>query len=137
MYEGKGDVFDVVSVHTDHVVTLPEGGRVLASNDMSEVQSLEIEGQGSVCWGVQYHPEFDLGSIADILEDYGPATVRVGIFPDMETVERLKRDMRAVSEDGSRMDLRRLYGWGEEIADSSLRMRELKNWLDRVVKPQA
>ena len=137
MYLEKDCIFDVVSVHTDHVVKIPDNSVLLASNEMSEVQALELNGGSAVCWGVQYHPEFSLSNMADILDVYGPETVRVGVFPDMTYLESMIEAMRCVNSDKDRYDLRRLYGWGDDVVDPITRMRELKNWLDQVVKPRA
>ena len=57
MYVGKLDVFNAPTVHLDEVEALPAGSTVLATNAVSDVQSVEIRTNGSVAWGVQYHPE--------------------------------------------------------------------------------
>src|SRR4029078_526096 len=82
MYVGKLDVFNAPTVHLDEVEALPAGSAllsrtaldeveavppgaaVLATNAMSDVQSVEIKYNGTVAWGVQYHPEYPLRELA-------------------------------------------------------------------------
>jgi len=56
-------VFEAITVHRDDIEQLPEGARVLASNDMG-LQALEVRHGRGTCWGVQYHPEYSFGEIA-------------------------------------------------------------------------
>ncbi|MBT3787568.1 MAG: type 1 glutamine amidotransferase [Alphaproteobacteria bacterium] len=70
MLVGKCQVFDAVSIHLDEVTRLPENAIVLAGNAMSEVQAIEIRRGNHLFWGVQYHPEFDLGEITAIMQRY-------------------------------------------------------------------
>ena len=134
MYAGKQEVFDAVSIHMDHTIKLPDGAKLLASNDMSEVQSLEIEGLGARAWGVQYHPEFNLAYMANILDAFADNFVEAGNFPDVETVYSTAKHMRIVTDDPNRLDIRRLYGWHDDIVMEKVRRIELRNWLDVVVK---
>jgi GMP synthase (glutamine-hydrolysing) len=67
MYVGKPEVFNAPTVHLDEVETLAPGTVVLATNQVSQVQSAEIRVNGAVAWGVQYHPEYPLREIAAIV----------------------------------------------------------------------
>src|SRR5258708_30087163 len=67
MYAGKVDVFNAPTVHLDEVETVAPGTIVLATNAWSAVQSAEIHTNGSVAWGVQYHPEYPLREVAAIV----------------------------------------------------------------------
>ena len=80
MYVGKLDVFNAPTVHLDEVETLPPGATVLATNAVSSVQSAEIRTNGSVAWGVQYHPEYPLREVAAIVRRIGNAADRGRIF---------------------------------------------------------
>ena len=67
LFDGKSGPFDALCSHEDEVETLPAGAELLASNAVSRVQAMAIrEGEKSF-WGVQYHPEFDFGSVAAII----------------------------------------------------------------------
>src|SRR6476661_4641173 len=55
MYIGKPQVFNAPTVHLDEVETVAPGTTVLATNEVSNVQSAEIKMNGAMAWGVQYH----------------------------------------------------------------------------------
>ena len=80
MYVGKLDVFNAPTVHLDEVEALPAGTTVLATNAVSEVQSVEIRTNGSVAWAVQYHPEYPLREIAAIVRRIGTRLIEEGFF---------------------------------------------------------
>jgi hypothetical protein len=71
MYVGKPEVFNAPTVHLDEVETVAPGTTVLATNEVSDVQSAEIRVNGAVAWGVQYHPEYPLREIAAIVRRIG------------------------------------------------------------------
>src|SRR5579872_2547494 len=82
MYIGKPDVFNAPTVHLDEVETLAPGTTVLATNAMSDVQSVEIRHNGAVAWGVQYHPEYPLREIAAIVRRIGTRLIAENFFAD-------------------------------------------------------
>ena len=129
LYRGKPEMFDAVAVHLDHVVKLPEGACVLSRNDMSEVQAIEIRRGDSIFWGVQYHPEFDLEYIADIIRKYEDALITEGISTDAWDVERWAADLEAVHFDRDQGELKGRYRLGEDVTDFASRLREISNWL--------
>ena len=90
MYVGKHEVFNAPTVHLDEVETLAPGTTVLATNQVSDVQSAEIRCNGAVAWGVQYHPEYPLREIATIVRRIGAAPDRRGLLPQ----RRRHRDLR-------------------------------------------
>ena len=59
MFKGRDKPFGSFCVHNSETTQLPENAVLLASNDHSQVQALEINWGGGTFWGVQYHPEFD------------------------------------------------------------------------------
>ena len=64
MFERRESGFDALTSHQDEVVTLPPGATVLARNDWSEVQAVDVRAGNGRFWAVQYHPEYDLREIA-------------------------------------------------------------------------
>src|SRR5471030_1997163 len=92
MYIGKLDVFNAPTVHLDEVESLPPGAAVLATNAVSAVQSAEIRTNGSVAWGVQYHPEYPLREVAVIVRRIGTRLIEEGFFAD-------ETDMRSYAQD--------------------------------------
>ncbi len=133
MYEGKGPAFDAVAIHRDEVATLPAGATVLAANEMSDIQAVEItDGRGRF-WGVQYHPEFDLGTIRLLIERDRDDLIDQGLFRDRDDVRSLTADFGRLHDDPSRKDLAWRYGLDAAVLDPAHRMRELANWLRREV----
>ena len=68
IYKGKNKIFDAFCWHYDDTETLPPNTNVLASNDKSEVQSINFNINDSIVWAVQYHPEFNPIWIAGLMK---------------------------------------------------------------------
>ena len=68
MYEGKNNIFDAFCWHYDDTEYLPTNASILASNEKSEVQSIDFKINNSSVWAVQYHPEFDPMWIAGLMQ---------------------------------------------------------------------
>lgn len=137
MLAGRPAVFDVPCTHLDEVdvETLPEGSTLLASNDVSEVQAVEIRVNGGVFWGVQYHPEFSLTELVSIMRRRRDILVREGFYADAAVADAHMDDLVAIDADRSRMDIAWRLGLGEEVLDDARRKRELRNFIERLVIP--
>tara|TARA_B100001939_G_scaffold109263_2_gene94406 strand:- start:4377 stop:5210 length:834 start_codon:yes stop_codon:yes gene_type:complete len=129
LYQYKGGAFDSVAIHKDHVTRLPDGAVVLAENEMSAVQAMELRRGSAVFWGVQYHPEFDIPYIAGLMWRYRDVMVAEGFCRDEEDVEQLTADLLAAIRP-DRKDLQWRYGLGADVLDPACRLREISNWLD-------
>lgn len=129
LYAGKSPTFDAVAVHLDHVTELPPGSRVLSSNEMSQVQAVEIKQGRSVFWGVQYHPEFDLEYISVIIRKYNDQLIEEGFCEDSAGVEKWADDLAAAQYDNDEKVLKDQYCLGSDVLDSGERLKELSNWL--------
>lgn len=126
MFDGRPDTFDVLEVHMDEVESLPEGSVVLAGNGMSDVQAMEIERNGCSFWGVQYHPEFDFGTMAIILKRLTALLIAEGLYASPDEVQREIRHYERQHREGA-SDL------AAEVADPILRRLEITNWLSERV----
>jgi GMP synthase (glutamine-hydrolysing) len=133
MFQGKPEVFEAPTVHVDTVESLPPGATPLAHNDMG-LQAAEIRLKGgSTFWGVQYHPEYSCAEIAAMARRYADVLIRDGLVKDRAELDVLTADL--VSLD-ARPDDQRLawrFGVGPAITDVSVRLAELRNWLERQV----
>lgn len=58
LFEGVDNPFKTHVSHTQTVLKLPPGAKVLASNDIDPHHGFVYAG---TAWGVQFHPEFDAG----------------------------------------------------------------------------
>ncbi|MCK5794652.1 MAG: gamma-glutamyl-gamma-aminobutyrate hydrolase family protein, partial [Anaerolineales bacterium] len=60
LLQGKPETFDGFIMHLDEVIKLPENTEVLAGNEHTAIQAIEVfSGKGSF-FGTQYHPEYNL-----------------------------------------------------------------------------
>lgn len=71
-------VFFQVS-HTQSVIQLPPGAELLAYNKMDENHAFRI---GDACWGVQFHPEFDLDIARRYIAQERDYLLAKGLQPD-------------------------------------------------------
>ena len=137
MYLGKAPAFDAVCVHEDEVETLPSQGLLLASNAMSRVQAADFTDGARCFWGVQYHPEFDLGTVAAIISMRVEHHLSEGLARSAEDVAGIVEDYRALGHNPPRPDLIWKHGLGPDVLDPVARTLEFRNWLDAKVLPRA
>ena len=135
MYAGKFDVFNAPTVHLDEVETLAPGSTVLAANAMSAVQSVEIRGNGSVAWAVQYHPEYPLRELAVIVRRTGARLIDEGFFADEADLAAYARDLDTLDRDPSCKRLAWRHGVSANVLDKKLRTGEVANWVEFQVLP--
>ena len=94
---------------------------MLAANAHSDVQAAEIQVEGAVAWGVQYHPEFSLADMAAIMRRYGARLMREGFFADAETRDAYIADLDALDRAPDDKPLAWRYGIDESVLDWRVR----------------
>jgi GMP synthase (glutamine-hydrolysing) len=137
MYEGKQSAFDALCSHEDEVETLPSGAELLASNAVSRVQSMAVRDGKKSFWGVQYHPEFDFGSVAAIIALRAQRHLDEGLACTAGEVDTIISDFHALARGPGRKDLVWKYGLHADVLDAGVRSREFGNWLNTQVLPHA
>jgi GMP synthase (glutamine-hydrolysing) len=135
MYAGKLDVFNAPTVHLDEVESLAPGTTVLATNEVSDVQSAEIRTNGSTAWAVQYHPEYPLREIAAIVRRIGPRLIDEGFFADKADIKTFAQDLDALDRDPGCKRLAWRHGISKNVLDKKLRVGEIANWIEFQVLP--
>ena len=135
MYVGKPEVFNAPTVHLDEVETVAPGTIVLATNQVSQVQSAEIHVNGAVAWGVQYHPEYPLREIAAIVRRVGLRLIDEGFFLDTAEIAAFAGDLEALDRNPTDKRLAWRYGISRNVLDKQLRTGEVANWLQFQVLP--
>ena len=135
MYVGKPEVFNAPTVHLDEVETVAPGTTVLATNEVSNVQSAEIRVNGSVAWGVQYHPEYPLREIAAIVRRIGLRLIDEGFFLDTKEIATFAGDLVTLDTNPAEKRLSWRYGISRNVLDKKLRTGEVANWLEYQVLP--
>jgi GMP synthase (glutamine-hydrolysing) len=133
MFQGKPEVFEAPTVHVDTVESLPPGATPLAHNDMG-LQAAEIKlKSGSTFWGVQYHPEYSCAEIAAMARRYADVLIRDGLVKDRAELDALAADLVSLNEHPEDQRLAWRFGVGPAITDLSVRLAELRNWLEKQV----
>jgi GMP synthase (glutamine-hydrolysing) len=135
MYEGKPDVFDGFISHLDEVTRLPSGGVLLATNEHTRVQALEVRSGNGVFWATQYHPEYELAEMARLIVARADPLIKEGFFADRAALEAKVQRMETLASDPSRKDLRWDVAVGDDILDDQIRQCELRNWVRKMVMP--
>jgi len=136
MYIGKPDVFNAPTVHLDEVEALPPGAVVLATNAVSNVQSAEIHYNGTVAWGVQYHPEYPLREIAAIVRRIGSRLIEEGFFLDENDIKGFAGELDALDQNPADKRLAWRHGISKNVLETRLRVSEVANWIEYHVLPK-
>lgn len=129
MFRSKGPVFDALCTHQDEVVRLPVGARLLAGNNISDVQAAEIVDGVRSFWGVQYHPEYDLKQIAAILRRRAVRLTNDGFASSSADIDSLAADFVQLQVNPERRDIAWRYGIGRDVLEIDRHGREFANWL--------
>ncbi|MCV2867128.1 type 1 glutamine amidotransferase [Defluviimonas sp. WL0002] len=74
MMAGRQDGYAALCIHRDEVSDLPPGAVLISGNAHSPVQAMVYEQDGVTFWGCQYHPEYTVEHLSDVLERLGRAS---------------------------------------------------------------
>jgi GMP synthase (glutamine-hydrolysing) len=129
LYAGKPAVFDAPCIHLDEVESLPPAATLLCSNHHSEVQGATFALGRSEVWGVQYHPEFDLRHLADILRLFGETMIDEGFFGNDAERWEYGRALIRLAANPDQWSIAWRLGINEEIVNDELRNAEVINWV--------
>lgn len=136
MFTGKPTVFEAITVHRDDIAALPAGAVPLASNEMG-LQALELTHGAGVFWGVQYHPEYTFDEIAACAVRYGARLIEDGLFADPGELGSFVTDLRSLMRNPHDRRLAWKHGLGAAVQEESVKLAELRNWLEQQVLPYA
>jgi GMP synthase (glutamine-hydrolysing) len=136
LFAGKPVAFEAPTIHRDEISSLPAGAALLAVNDFGVQAASFTHGQGTF-WGVQYHPEYDYLDIAAAAERYGQTLITEGMFPDTAALAAFAAELRALQANPSDTTLLWKHGLGPAIRTETLRLLEIRNWLEAQVRPRA
>jgi len=127
---GRIGAFDAPCIHYDDVVRLPQGSVLLATNAHCPVQAALIPVGRSRCFGLQYHPEFDLPHLAAIFEGYADTLGQ--FFETRESLAAHAEDLRRAAQAAPDSPLAWRLGLDADILDDRVRRTELRNWLEAI-----
>ena len=135
LHAGKPERFDGFIMHLDEVTRIPAGGKLLATNEHTRVQALEVTFEKGTFWATQYHPEYNLYEMGRLIAARAGALVKEGFFPDTQAVAAYADQMLTLHEYPDSAELRQLLSVGLDILGSEIRECELRNWIDHLVLP--
>jgi GMP synthase (glutamine-hydrolysing) len=137
MLAGKPPVFSNFISHLDVVTKLPPGAVVLAGNEFTQVQAMEVRHGNGSFWAVQYHPEYDLHEMARLIMARAPKLLREGFFRSPEDLTGYVEKLEALHRDPDRKDLRSQLDVDDNVLSDAVRQLEFRNWITNVVLPRA
>src|ERR1019366_10383693 len=99
-------------------------------------QALSFTHGPGTFWGVQYHPEYDCVDIAAAAERYGETLVTEGMFRDAPALAAFAAELRALQANPTDSTLLWKHGLGPAMRTETLRLLEIRNWLEAKVLPR-
>ncbi len=135
LLKGKPDAYHGFIMHLDEVTRLPEGATLLATGDHTHVQALAVRHGKGEFWATQYHPEYNLYEMAQLIDARSGPLVKEGFFASEEDVHAHAAKLRALYEHPNDQDLRAELGIGDDVLDPEILQQELRNWVDYLVVP--
>lgn len=135
LLKNKPEQFKGFIMHLDEVTKIPAGGVLLATDEHTHVQALAVKhGQGEF-WATQYHPEYNLFEMAQLIDARATPLVKEGFFATEEEVHAHAAALRHLYENPQDQQLRQKLGIGDDILDPKILQQELRNWIDFLVIP--
>ena len=137
MMDGKPAVYNGFISHLDEVSGLPEGATLLATNNFTHVQAIEVKHGKGVFWGVQYHPEYDLHELARLIAAREQKLLPEGFFRDHDDLAQYVDKLETLHQNPTRKDLRWQLDIDDDVLSEEVRQLEFHNWIHKVVLPHA
>lgn len=137
LLQARPAAFDAPSIHSDEVEALPEGATLLACNAVTRVQAAEIRSGPGVFWGTQYHPELTLLEIAVALRRQADDLIAAGLIEDEAALDRHADAIDALGRAPEKNALAWRLGLDEQVTQAAARTREVRNFVDHLVRPTA
>ncbi|MBN1964423.1 MAG: type 1 glutamine amidotransferase, partial [Anaerolineae bacterium] len=135
LLRGKPDVYDGFIMHLDEVVTLPPGATLLATNEHTPVQAIEVKHRNGTFWATQYHPEYNFFEMARLIRARAEPLVKEGFFATVDDVQVYADAMFRLAAQPDDPALRQQFSVGPDIVSADIRETELRNWIDHLVLP--
>lgn len=136
MFRGKKAVFDGFTSHEDEVQELPDGAVLLAGNDFTRVQAVDVTHKGGSFWAVQYHPEYDFNEVASLCRWRREGLTKQGNFASLEDADQFIGKMQALHEAPGASYLRWQLGVDDDVLETRIKQQEVRNWLAVKIHPR-
>jgi len=129
---GKPEKFDAFIMHLDEVVKLPENTEILAGNEHTAVQAIEVFSEKGSFFGTQYHPEYNLLEMGRLIAARAKPLVNEGFFTSAEDAVGYAETMKTLYRDPDNAELRKQLDIGDDIIIRTIREQELRNWMEYI-----
>ena len=118
IYKNKNETFNTPAFNFDEVVKLPENSILLASNPINKVMGVNFKSGVSDIWGIQYHPEITYDKMISLIHFRKDRLLNNKAFVDEQEINN---HVSMIAEENKK-------------SNKNLRMRELENWLNYLLK---
>ena len=118
IYKNKNKIFNTPAFNFDEVVKLPKNSKLLASNPINKVMGVNFKSEASDIWGIQYHPEITYDKMISLIHFRKDRLLNNNAFVDEQEINN---HVKMIAEEN-------------KITNKDLRMRELENWLNYLLK---
>ena len=118
IYKNKNETFNTPAFNFDEVVKLPKNSILLASNPINKVMGVNFKSGVSDIWGIQYHPEITYDKMINLIHFRKDRLLNNKAFVDEQEI---KNHVAMIAEENKK-------------SNKDLRMRELENWLNYLLK---
>ena len=118
IYKNKNETFNTPAFNFDEVVKLPENSILLASNPINKVMGVNFKSGVSDIWGIQYHPEITYDKMISLIHFRKDRLLNNKAFVDEQEINN---HVAMIAEENKK-------------SNKDLRMRELENWLNYLLK---
>jgi GMP synthase (glutamine-hydrolysing) len=110
---------------------------LLASNDFTHVQAIEVKHRKGTFWATQYHPEYDLHEVARLITARAGKLVAEGFFQSHEALGHYVDKLETLHRNPGRKDLRWELDIDDDVLSDQVRQVEFRNWINKLVLPRA
>jgi len=118
IYKNKNETFNTPAFNFDEVVKLPKNSILLASNPTNKVMGVNFKSGVSDIWGIQYHPEITYDKMISLIHFRKDRLLNNKAFVDEREINN---HVAMIAEENKK-------------SNKDLRMRELENWLNYLLK---
>ncbi len=137
MFTGKPRVFDGFISHDDIITEITDRVTILAGNDFSPVQAVEVKYKNGIFWATQYHPEYNLHEMAKLIITRVEKLIGERYFDNHEDMVKHVSRLEQLSNAPDSKNLRWQIGVDDDILDDSIRELEFVNWLKTMIIQQS
>ena len=118
IYKNKNETFNTPAFNFDEVVKLPKNSILLASNPINKVMGVNFKSGVSDIWGIQYHPEITYDKMISLIHFRKDRLLNNKAFVDEQEINN---HVSMIAEENKK-------------SNKDLRIRELENWLNYLLK---